>query len=94
MLIPVININHEEYCVDHKVATTSYRGSLISLLHLKEALFTDVRYRPLTLKSQPEFGVLGKAQGQGHHQNKGPHQVVAQGRPDFSSDLAHLLHLV
>jgi hypothetical protein len=94
MLIPGININHEEYCVDYMVATTSCRGSSISLLHVKEALFTDVRGRPLTLKSQRELGVSGKAQGQGHHQNKGPHHVVAKGRPDFSNDLAQVLYLV
>jgi hypothetical protein len=65
-------VNHEEYCVDDKVATTSCRGSFISLLHIKETLFMDVRWRPLTLKSQPELGGSGKAQGQAHQQNKGP----------------------
>jgi hypothetical protein len=54
----------------------------------------DVRWRPLTLKSQSELGVSRKAQGQAHQQNKGPHQVVAQGRPDLSNDLARVLYLV
>jgi hypothetical protein len=82
--------------VDHKVATTRCRGSLISLLHIKETIFMDLRWRPLTLNSEPELGVSGKAQGQGHRhqQNKGPPQAVAKGRPDFSNDLARVLYLL
>jgi hypothetical protein len=33
----------------------------------------------------------GKAQGQGHYQNKGPHEVVADGEPDFSNAQQGLL---